>query len=95
MREQSASNKLFKCSFWNVLSNGVVMNKHILAKRRPMDAWIRQIFACGIRNLGNLRWWIPKYWALKSGIYVKKYEIQVQLRHGIPSATTRISLHRA
>ena len=37
---------------------------------------IREIFASGIRNLGNFHWSNRKSWALISGVQTKEYEIQ-------------------
>ena len=36
----------------------------------------REIFACGIRNLGKVCLWNPESWALESGIQLKESGIQ-------------------
>ena len=41
-----------------------------------MDSQIREIFASGIRNLGNFHWSNRKSWAFISGVQTKEYKIQ-------------------
>ena len=41
---------------------------------------IREIFACGIQNLGNFSFWNMELWALESGIQLKDSRIPLTIR---------------